>query len=182
MVAEGKVLVASRGGKKLPDNALIGLDGRVSGDPHLLYGDYEPGGGPRDYSKGEGAIRAFGDHKGSGLALICELLGGALSGTGATQDGRPFANGMLSFYIDPARLDPETAFPREVARYVAAVKSSRPVEKDGEVLIPGETESRLRTERLANGVPLTDEIWASILATAREVGISERRIQAVGME
>ena len=182
VVAEGKVLVASRGGKKLPDNALIGPDGRVSGDPHLLYGDYEPGGGPRDYGKGEGAIRAFGEHKGSGLALICELLGGALSGTGATQDGRPFANGMLSFYIDPARLDPETAFPGEVARYVAAVKSSRPVEKDAEVLIPGEPESRLRTERLANGVPLTDEIWASILATAREVGVSERRIQAIGME
>ena len=89
---------------------------------------------------------------------------------------------MLSFYIDPARLDLETAFPGEVARYVAAVKSSRSVEKDGEVLIPGEPESRLRTERLANGVPLTDEIWASILATAREVGVSERRIQAIGME
>jgi uncharacterized oxidoreductase len=182
VVAEGKVLVASRGGKKLPDNALIGPDGRVSGDPHLLYGDYEPGGGPRDYSKGEGAIRAFGDHKGSGLALVCELLGGALSGTGATQDGRPFANGMLSFYIDPARVDPETAFPGEVARYVAAVKSSRPVETDGQVLIPGEPESRLRTERLASGVPLTDEIWASILTAAREVGVSERRIQAIGME
>src|SRR6478752_3684248 len=40
VVAEGKVLVASQGGKKLPDNALIGLDGRKSGDPHVLYGDY----------------------------------------------------------------------------------------------------------------------------------------------
>ena len=178
VVAEGKVLVASRGGKKLPSDALVGPDGSVSGDPHLLYGDYEPG-GPRDYGTGEGAIRAFGEHKGSGLALICELLGGALSGNGATREGRPFANGMLSFYVDPKRMDPEAAFSAEVARYVAAVKSSRPVQRGGEVLSPGEPEQRTRTERLAGGVPLTDDIWASIVATARQVGIEERRIQAV---
>ncbi len=179
VVAEGKVLVASRGGKNLPADALVGPDGSVSGDPHLLYGDYEPGGGPRDYSKGKGAIRAFGEHKGSGLALICELLGGALSGTGATQEGRPFANGMLSFYIDPERVDPEAAFAGEVARYIAAVKSSRPVPRGGEVLTPGEPEQRMRAERLASGVPLTDDIWASIVATARQVGIEERRIQSM---
>jgi len=178
VVAEGKVLVASRGGKKLPPDALVGPDGSVSGDPHLLYGDYEPG-GPRDYGTGEGAIRAFGEHKGSGLALICELLGGALSGNGATREGRPFANGMLSFYVDPKRMDPEAAFSGEVARYVAAVKSSRPVQRGGEVLSPGEPEQRTRTERLAGGVPLTDDIWASIVATARQVGIEERRIQSV---
>src|SRR3954462_12789083 len=33
--AEGKVLVASQGGKKVPDGALIGPDGRPSADPHL---------------------------------------------------------------------------------------------------------------------------------------------------
>ena len=179
VVAEGKVLVASRGGKKLPADALVGPDGSVSGDPHVLYGDYQPGGGPRDYGKGEGAIRAFGEHKGSGLALICELLGGALSGNGATQEGRPFANGMLSFYLDPKRMDPEAAFSGEVARYIAAVKSSRSVQRGGEVLAPGEPEQRMRAERLASGVPLTDDIWASIVATARQVGIEERRIQAV---
>ena len=179
VVAEGKVLVASRGGKKLPADALVGPDGSVSGDPHLLYGDYEPGGGPRDYAKGAGAIRAFGEHKGSGLALICELLGGALSGTGATEEGRAFANGMLSFYVDPKRMDPEAAFSGEVARYIAAVKNSRPVQRGGEVLMPGEPERRMRAERLASGVPLTDDIWTSIVATARQVGIEERRIQTV---
>src|SRR5262249_7793491 len=83
VVAEGKVLVASQGGKKIPDNALIGLDGKMSADPHLLYGDYTAT-GPRQAGKGTGAIRAFGEHKGSGLALICELLGGSLTGMKAT--------------------------------------------------------------------------------------------------
>src|SRR3954454_15426903 len=109
LVAEGKVLVASRGGKKLPGDALVGPGGEISGDPHLLYGDYTPD-GPREYLKGKGAIRAFGDHKGSGLALMCELLGGALTGNGATKRGRPFANGLLGIFIDPERIDPEHFF------------------------------------------------------------------------
>src|SRR5690349_4054786 len=90
VVAEGKCLVASRGGKKLPKGALIDADGSLSEDPHVLYGSYETG-GPRDHSKGSGAIRAFGEHKGSGLVFICELLGGALTGTGATSSNWRFA-------------------------------------------------------------------------------------------
>ena len=46
LVAEGKVNVASRGGKPLPPNALIGPDGRLSGDPALLYGPLDAE-GPR---------------------------------------------------------------------------------------------------------------------------------------
>jgi hydroxycarboxylate dehydrogenase B len=178
VVAEGKVLVASRGGKAIPADALIAPDGQRSGDPHLLYGEYESG-GPRDYAKGAGAIRAFGEHKGSGLAFICELLGGTLSGTGATREGRRFANGMLSIYIDPARLGSEILL-REVEEYAAEVKSARPAVSGGEVLVPGEPEERMRTERLARGVPLTEDTWAAIVATARAVGVDEHRIQSMG--
>ena len=110
VVAEGKVMVASQGGRPIPADALIGPDGRVSDDAHLLYGDYETT-GKRDIRNGQGAIRAFGEHKGSGLALMCELLGGALSGNGCAAPGRRFTNGMFSFYVDPARLDPAEMFP-----------------------------------------------------------------------
>jgi uncharacterized oxidoreductase len=177
VVAEGKVLVASQGGKKVPEGALIGPDGQPSADPHLLYGAYTPT-GPRDHSKGTGAIRAFGEHKGSGLAFMCELLGGSLSGTGATDPGRGrFANGMLSFYLDPAVFDPRGFFPQDIARYVDFVKSARPVAAGGEILLPGEAEARSRASRLAEGVPLPDDTWAAIVETARSVGLDERRIQ-----
>jgi len=168
-VAEGKVLVASQGGTPLPTDALIGPDGSLSDDPHLLYGEYEPS-GRRDYGQGKGAIRAFGDHKGSGLALMAELLGGALTGTGATLPGRPFANGMFSFYVDPKRIDLENFFAGEVARYVDFVKSSRPIIPDGEVLVPGEPERRMRTAR-ASGVPLPDDTWMAMVAIARSLGV-----------
>ena len=182
IVAEGKVLVASQGGKKLPGNALVSPDGSTSGDPRVLYGEYAPG-GERDYRKGEGAIRAFGEHKGSGLAFMVELLGGSLTGTGAALEGRRWANGMLSLYLDPAQLDPEHLFAQDVNRYVAFFKSSRPMESGGEVLVPGEPEARTRRERLAAGIPLPDDTWASIVAAARAVGLGERRIgEAAGRE
>lgn len=175
VVAEGKVLVASQGGKKIPADALIGPDGQVGDDPHWLYGAYEAL-GPRDHRSGSGAIRAFGEHKGSGLAVMCELLGGALSGTGATSEGRPFANGMLSIFIDPARLDPDAFFPSEVQRYVEFVKSSKRVDPGEEILMPGEAEERYRVQRASLGVPLSDDTWQSIVACARSLGIGSAAI------
>jgi uncharacterized oxidoreductase len=174
IVAEGKVLVASRGGKKLPNGALIDLDGTLSEDPAVLYGPYEAT-GPREH-KGTGAIRAFGEHKGSGLALMCELLGGALTGTGATGPDRRFANGMFAIYIDPKRIDPGNFFDDEVTRYIDYFKNSRPVAGTDAVLIPGDPEAKTRADRTKNGVPLPDETWGAIVATAREVGVSEQAI------
>jgi hydroxycarboxylate dehydrogenase B len=179
IVAEGKVLNASFGGKALPEGALITPDGTTTIDPHALYGDYTPS-GLRNYRQGEGAIRAFGDHKGSGLAFMCELLGGSLTGTGATSEGRPFANGMFSFYVDPKVVDPENFFGPDVARYTKHVKSARPAKAGGEVLVPGEPEQRMRAERGKNGVPLPADTWTTICNAARQVGIAEARISQVG--
>jgi uncharacterized oxidoreductase len=181
VVAEGKVLVASQGGKKLPDDALISRNGKMSADPHVLYGDYTAM-GPRQSGKGTGAIRAFGEHKGSGLALICELLGGSLTGMKATGLGgeagdRFRGNGMLSFYVNPVVVDPDGLFPEDVARYVTYFKTAKPVTPGGEVLTPGEPEQRTRQQRLQEGVPLPDATWASIVNAAREVGVDENRIQ-----
>jgi uncharacterized oxidoreductase len=176
VVAEGKVLVASRGGKKLPKGALIDADGSLSEEPSVLYGPYTSD-GPRDHTAGTGAIRAFGEHKGSGLALICELLGGALTGTGATAADRRFANGMLSFYIDPKVVDTSNYFDGEVSRYVDFIRATKPVAGVDSVLVPGDPERRTRAERTANGVPLPDDTWAAIVNTAREVGVSEASIQ-----
>ena len=177
LVAEGKVLVASQGGKKLPADALVAQDGKVSGDPHLLYGDY--GANPaRDYKKGTGAIRAFGEHKGSGLALMCELLGGALSGNGASSFDVRWSQGMFSFYIDPAKIDPENFLPAEVTRFISFVKSSKPQKAGEEVLVPGEPEARMRAERRTKGVPLPDDTLAALLEAARKAKLDEKRISA----
>lgn len=175
LVAEGKVLVASNGGKPVPHGALIEPDGTLSSDPRTLYGPIE-GTHVRDSAKGEGALRSFGEHKGSGLAFMCELLAGCLTGGGTSgpipggKRGR-IANGMLSIYLAPGSFGTEqfAAAARDYANYV---KASRPAEQGGEVLIPGEPESRTRADRLAKGIPLQAETWAAICATARDLGLS----------
>jgi uncharacterized oxidoreductase len=176
VVAEGKVLVASRGGKKLPKGALVDADGTLSEDPTVLYGPHRAE-GPRDHTRGTGAIRAFGEHKGSGLAFICELLGGALTGTGATSADRQFANGMLAVYIDPEVIDASNFFDDEISRYTDFIRATKPVAGVDSVLIPGDTERKTRAERTKNGIPLPDDTWAAIVNTAREVGVSEVSIQ-----
>ncbi|MBK9083609.1 MAG: malate/lactate/ureidoglycolate dehydrogenase [Rhizobiales bacterium] len=177
-VAEGKALVASLGGKPLPEGALIDPDGNLSTDPYQLYGESntQP---KRDHAQGKGAIRAFGEHKGSGLALMCELLGGSLTGTGATKPSKHFANGMFSIFVDPAKLAVEDFFDADVSRYIAYVKSSKTIRGVDEVLTPGEPEAQARADRLAHGVPLSDDAWASIVEAAREAGAPESETPTV---
>src|SRR5437870_1102630 len=82
--------------------------------------------------------RAFGEHKGSGLAFICELLGGALTGTGATSGDRRFANGMFAVYVDPKVIDTGNFFDGEISRYVDFTRATKPVAGVDAVLIPGD--------------------------------------------
>ncbi len=170
LVAEGKVNVASRGGKPLPPNAMIGPDGSLSGDPELIYGPLTPD-DPRNYARGPGAIRAFGEHKGSGLALICELVGGSLTGNGATGPGRKFSNGMFSLYLDPKQVDPSHVFDADMTRYLDWFREAKAAPGQT-VMTPGEPERAERAKRAASGVPLTAEAWASIVASARSVGVN----------
>jgi hydroxycarboxylate dehydrogenase B len=170
LVAEGKVNVASHGGKALPNNALVGPDGALSGDPALIYGPLTPD-GARDHSRGLGAIRAFGEHKGSGLALLCELLGGSLTGNGATEPDRKFSNGMFSLYLDPSQIDPSHVFDADMTRYLAWFQQGKAIPGEA-ILTPGEPERLSRAKRGKSGVPLSDEAWALIVATARSVGVN----------
>jgi uncharacterized oxidoreductase len=175
-VAEGKVLSAFQGGKPIPADSLIDAEGRISGDPGILYGPVAPGDVPNP-RLGPGALRTFGEHKGSGLALIAELLGGALTGGGTNRsEGMIPANGMLSFYLDPKRLDTGFGFEAEVRAYADHLVAARPAEPGGRVLLPGEPERITREERMKNGLPLPTGVIEAIRGAALSVGIPEAEI------
>jgi uncharacterized oxidoreductase len=173
LVAEGKILVASNGGKPLPPDALIEPDGRLSGDPHTLYGEY-PQVGARIPGNGPGAIRAFGGHKGSGLALMCELLAGAFTAGGCAgpRNERGFiTNGLLSIYLSPAHFGTEAEFQRTGREYLDWVAGSRPIDPATPVMLPGEPEARSRDKRLRDGLPLPADIWEDPRRTATALGV-----------
>ena len=171
-VAEGKVLVAATGGKPLPPNSLITGDGQPTDDPKALYGDVDPA-RTNDVRAGDGAIRTMGEHKGSGLALICEMLAGALTGGGCAGPDKPYIlNGMLSIYISPDHLDTDQVFLQEAQQYIEFFKTSNPAKPGDDVLVPGDMERQRRADRTANGIELPDDVWSAILDTARDVGLS----------
>jgi uncharacterized oxidoreductase len=183
VVAEGKALVALKGGKPLPGDSIITEDGVVTGDPRPLYGDVPQGDFP-DPSKGPGALRAFGDHKGSGLNFLMEMMAGALTGSGCAgalnEPKRRFCNGMFSIYLSPDAFGhSDDSFVSEVRSYVEFLKSSRPTEPGGEVLIPGEKEKQVMAERLVSGLPLAPEAWSDIVDTARNASMHESEIEVI---
>ncbi len=169
-VAEGKVLVAKRGGKPVPEGALVDGDGSLTTNPDALYGEVGPGELPNPIN-GPGAITAMGLHKGSGLALACEMLGGALTGSGTCGPGYEFHNGMLSIYIDPARMDDGHDWAAAAKQYVDFVHGIRPRDPAEPVMVPGDPERARRADRRANGLPLPDAAWDSILAAGVALGL-----------
>ena len=84
------------------------------------------------YQDPHGALRAFGEHKGYGLAVVTELLAAALSGGPTLQPGNVrhggTINNMLAVLIDPARLAGLDWFRREVDGFLDYVKASPPAD------------------------------------------------------
>jgi hydroxycarboxylate dehydrogenase B len=161
-VAFGKVRDAMARGERAPAGALVDAEGRPTDDPAVLF------------ATARGALRPFGAHKGSGLALACELLAGALGGGGTVsrvpyEEGR-IGNNMLSILIDPARLPGGAGLAGEVAATVAWVKASPPADPALPVLVAGEPEAASRAARLAGGIAIDDAIWDELRAAAASVG------------
>jgi len=178
VVAEGKVLNALGGGKPLPEGSLIDGDGTLSTDPALIYG-VQDSTQPLDVRSGSGAICAMGAHKGSGLSFMCEVLAGALTGSGCSRPGmQRLSNGMLSIYVAPDFLTAESNFADELRNYVAFFRSAAPAAVGGEVLCPGEPETRNRARRSVEGVPLPASTWQSLLDAAEQSGVVESDIEA----
>jgi uncharacterized oxidoreductase len=96
------------------------------------------------------------------------LTGGGTCGPGTRQ----LSNGMLSIYMSPEFFSSNHAYAEEARTYIEFFKSSRPAGSSSEVLIPGEVEARNRADRLKNGVPMQDDTWKAIQATAKSVGAS----------
>ena len=174
VVAEGKVLVASNGGKPIPHDALVTADGQLSSNPADFYGPLESG--ARDPGNGTGAIRAFGDHKGSGIAFMCEILAGCFAGSptagplpGNKRGG--IVNGMLSIYLDPAHFG-AAGFAQTAKDFAEYVRATSPVDPALPVLVPGDTEARTRAHRTAHGIPLQEITWTAIQATGDRLGVA----------
>jgi len=179
VAAEGKALVALKGGKGVPADALISADGTITDDPTVLYGPPVPGRAP-DPRQGSGALRAMGDHKGSGLALMCELIAGALIGSGtAGPPPQRQGNGMLSIYLDLEHFAPDDQVMADVITYVDWFVEARPADGEGHVMLPGDPERARRREREVSGIELSEATWDSIKMAAESVDMDRNTLDGL---
>jgi len=163
VVAMGKVRVARNKGEQMKPGILLGGDGKPTTDPGTMYRQ------PR------GAVLTLGEHKGYALAFVCEMLAGALCGSGTMRPERQGAgtatNGMLTIVIDPSRLIDRQWLREEIAAMTAYITASPPIRADEPVLIPGDPERLTRAERIKNGVPIDDETWRELTVAARAINV-----------
>ena len=161
-IAIGKVRVAYNQQKPVVDGALITAEGKPTTDPSVLYED------PR------GAVQPFGEHKGYALALIAELLAGAVVGASTIQPANPrdrgILNGMLTVVINPERMASASFVRTEVDALIAYMKATQPADPALPVLVPGEPERIARAQRIAEGIEIDDTTWKEIGEAARSVG------------
>jgi uncharacterized oxidoreductase len=128
-------------------------------------------------------MQTFGGHKGYGMAVACELLGGALTGGGTWHypEGtrRRVLNGMLSIIINPTRLGTQDVFAREAREYLDWIRKSPPAPGFDRVRIAGEPEREYRAARERDGIPVDEETWKEIRAAAVKLKVSADRIDAL---
>jgi hydroxycarboxylate dehydrogenase B len=170
-LAMGKVRVARNEGKLVPDGALIDPLGRPTRDPQVMYRD------PR------GALLPMGGHKGYALAVVTELLAGALSGGPTIQPGNArrggIINNMLTVLLDPARLAGVAWLRREMENFVDYVKASPPADPAAPVLVPGDPERIARDERVGGGIVIDATTWEEILNAGESVGLPRGDAEAL---
>ncbi|MEM8949388.1 MAG: malate/lactate/ureidoglycolate dehydrogenase [Pseudomonadota bacterium] len=170
-IAMGKVRVAKNKGVPVPEGSLLDDQGRPTTDGGYMFPERL------------GALIAMGDHKGSGLALICELFAGALTGGKTLQPDHPRSGGavnnMLSVIIDPGAIGDADVCREEAEAMVGYAKGAKRREGFDEILMPGEPEAIQRKQRLENGVDVDETSWQEILDAAKTVGVNQEEIDTI---
>lgn len=171
VVAQGKMRVAHNKGETVPPGRLIDDHGQPTNDPRYVV--IEP----------LGALMPFGEHKGSGMGLICELLGGALAGGGTWHQEykgeRRVLNGMLSILIDPKRMGTADFFAAETTAFLAWLRQTPTAAGFDRLRVAGEPERETSAHRMAHGVPVDTTTWEEIGRNAALVGLPRERLEAI---
>jgi uncharacterized oxidoreductase len=168
-IAMGKVRVAFNKGEQVKPDTLLDARGEPTCDPAALFA--EP----------SGAILAFGEHKGYGMAVACEILGGALAG-GLTLHERPshraIINNMLTFIVDPGRLGTAERLAQEAMAFAEWVRASPPMADVDRVRLAGDPEREWRAARAA-AIPIDTTTWQQIVAAGERLGLPAAELRRI---
>ncbi|HAL82747.1 MAG TPA: malate dehydrogenase, partial [Mucilaginibacter sp.] len=175
--ANGKLEIAQRLGKQVPEGWIQDKDGKFTTDPHALKkgGSLLPLGGDREH----------GSHKGFGLSATVDILSAVLSGANYGPWAPPFVSFLdppadpvgkgIGHFVGAMRVDgfrPVDEFKAHLDNWIRRFKSASTVDPAQKVIIPGEPELEAQTDRKKNGILLIDAVVNDLNGLAAKFGIS----------
>lgn len=175
--ANGKLEIAERAGKPIPEGWVLDKAGASTTEPTALKqgGVLLPLGS--DY--------AHGSHKGFALSATVDILSGVLSGANYGPWVPPFVAFLqpapdepglgLGHFVGAMRVDgfrPVDEFKRHIDQWITRFKAARRIDEQQGVVIPGEPEDQATAARKARGIPLAPAVWQDLKGLAERFGIA----------
>lgn len=175
-IAHGKVRVAYNKGVPVAAGSLIDAAGNATNDPAVMFES------PPDQPGRTGALLPAAAHKGYALAIVCELLGAALTGGETTQPANQKMtwgvwNNMLAIVFDPKRMGTGASFETEARSFVDWVKAAPLRPGFDDILMPGDPERIARRQRAA-AIPIDSATLGQL--DQASAAIAKRRGQSPG--
>lgn len=165
VVAMGKVILAAKLGKTIPEGWALTKDGRPTTDPNEgMQGTVVPIGGPKGY----------------GLSLFMDIFSGLLSGAKfgphLNNMWHDFKNaqdvGHFFIAVDISKLTDLAEFKRRIGEMISEIKALPKNEGVSEIFLPGEIEHNRKAARIKNGIELTDVVYGELKALGEKYGIA----------
>lgn len=175
--ANGKLEIAQRSGKKLPEGWVQDAEGNSSADPDEL----KKGGSLLPL----GTLPGIPGHKGYALAAVVDLFSAVLSGAnygpwvppfvaflqpGENLPGKGIGHFVGALSIDAFR--PASEFKQHIDQWIERFKQAKTVPGSPAVLIPGEPEAMMTEERMHTGIPLNALVVQDLQQLATRFGLS----------
>src|SRR6478752_532954 len=150
----GKLWGTRDKGQKLPYPGGFDHDGKITDDPGAIAETRR--------------ILPFGYWKGSGFAVMLDLISALLSG-GLTTAGIDKANkgsggssNQIYIAINPLKINTQEFIDNALSETITQIKSSVPAKENGEVFFPGENSTKTRNENNELGIPVDEKVWSKV--------------------
>ena len=161
--ANGKLEIAQRAGKQVPEGWIQDKEGNPTTNPHAL----KSGGALLPL----GSDPEHGSHKGFGLSATVDILSAVLSGANYGPWVPPFVAFLepltdpvgvgIGHFVGAMRVDgfrPVAEFKSHLDNWIERFKSAKTIDSNQKVIIPGEPETEAEADRKINGIPLVDAV------------------------
>ncbi|MBI3863643.1 MAG: Ldh family oxidoreductase [Planctomycetia bacterium] len=164
-VANGKLRIARVENRRVPLGWIQDAEGNPTTDPNVMLADPP------------GALLPFGGdqaYKGFGLGLVFDILTAGLAGgmCPPAPPGTQEWNNVLLVVWDPARFAGAGHFAAEADKLIAEVRGTRRKRGVDRIQLPGDRSAEIRRQRLATGIPVTDEVLGQLTHVAAKLGVA----------